>query len=181
MTVQQIRLAGDQILRVKCQPIRDFAAAAPLITDLKDTLLDFKRREGLGRGIAAPQIGVTQRAIYVITNEFESEMINPKIVAHSDTEFVCWDACFSFGAAIFAKVRRWEGVTVEYQDKDGKKHKLVVTDLALSELLQHEIDHLDGILFVDRILRGNNGQVDIIMRAEWENQGKPFRVSPEPN
>jgi len=172
MTVRTIRLAGDPTLRAKCDPIKNFNGEALLAADLRDTLLDFIKRNGLGHGIAAPQIGIKKRAIYVVTDDFEGEMLNPRIVSHSDKEFVSWDACFSFKAAIFVKVRRWEEVTMEYFTVEGGRRSLHADGL-LSALLQHEVDHLDGILFVDRQVREGD---HIIMREEWENLGSPFRI-----
>ena len=172
MSVHSIRLAGDPVLRKKCDKIRDFASANGLVEDLRDTLMAFRKKEGIGRGIAAPQIGISQRAIYIITSEFEGEMLNPLIVSHGPKEVLYWDACFSFKAAFFVKVLRWEEINVEFFDLAGNRKMLKATG-GLSELLQHEIDHLDGILFVDRAILDSHGKYPLIMREEWEKLGRP--------
>lgn len=172
MTVRKVLLAGDPVLRKKTETIEDFNLEKSLITDLRDTLIEFKEKKGLGRGIAAPQIGISKKALYIITDEFEGELINPKIISHSSKESVWWDSCFSYNAAIFAKVKRWKEIEIEYFDLSGNKHKLEAEG-SLSELLQHEIDHLDGILFMDR--KKEEGEW-LIMREEWEKLGRPSRV-----
>ena len=171
MAVKEIMLAGNPVLRKKTDEIENPAMEKKLICDLKDTLEDFRRRAGLGRGIAAPQIGIAKRVLYIITNEFSGELINPKIIKHSKETSVWWDSCFSYKVAVFAKVRRWNEIEVEYFDLKGER-KILKTDRDLSELLQHEIDHLDGILFIDRKVEDGEW---LIMREEWEKKGRPGR------
>lgn len=170
MAVREILLAGDKLLRETSGRITDFHSVRPLVNNLKDTLLDFQKRNGIGRGIAAPQIGIQMRAIFISMKDFEGELLNPSIVAHDEDIMLTWDSCFSFKAAFFAKVPRWKEVSVEYQDQDGTKQRITARD-GLSELLQHEIDHLDGILFVDRMMQRGDF---IIMREQWEKLGKPL-------
>jgi peptide deformylase len=89
-------------------------------------------------------------------------MINPAIAEKSAETFDVWDSCFSADAAFFGLTRRRREITVTYADESGR----VRTELFrgdLSELFQHEIDHLDGILFTDRIVDNR-----IVMRSEWE-------------
>lgn len=162
-------------LRTKCTKMRDFGSARALVEDLRDTLVDFRKREGMGRGIAAPQIGVLQRALYIITPEFEGEMLNPLIVSHGSKEVLYWDACFSFKAAFFVKVLRHEKIKVEYYDLSGNRKTLKATG-GLPELLQHEIDHLDGVLFVDRAIRDAHDRYPLIMREEWGKLGRPGKA-----
>ncbi len=177
MAVQTIRLAGDPVLRTQCKKfaVSSLASARGLVEDLRDTLLDFRKREGMGRGIAAPQIGVGQRALYVFTPDFQGEMLNPLIVSHGSKEVFYWDACFSFKAAFFVKVLRHEEIEVTFFDLSGKRRTLKAKG-GLSELLQHEIDHLDGILFVDRAIKDSHGRYPLIMREEWEKLGRPSLV-----
>lgn len=171
MAVREIILAGNPVLRQKAKPI-DPPTAVQLVSDLRDTLADFRSKHGLGRGIAAPQIGVLHRAIYVSMEGFEGEMLNPEIVWKSSETLVTWDGCFSFKAAFFAKVERPKEIEVEYFDLKGQRHTLNA-DLDLSELLQHEIEHLDGILFIDKIVRQGDY---LIMREEWERMGRPSKA-----
>ncbi|MFA6531221.1 MAG: peptide deformylase [Candidatus Micrarchaeia archaeon] len=171
MTVKPILLAGNPVLRQRAKPI-DPLTAVQLVSDLRDTLMDFRSKQGLGRGIAAPQIGISQRAIYVSMEGFEGELLNPRITWRSEEKLVTWDGCFSFKAAFFAKVERPKEIEVEYFDVNGQRHTLKA-DLDLSELLQHEIEHLDGILFIDKIVRQGDY---LIMREEWERMGRPSKA-----
>ena len=123
---------------------------AAVLTDLRDTLAHWRATTGYGRGIAAPQIGVLQRVVFMnIDRQTPWPLINPAIVARSDETVVVWDACLSF-LCIFCQVTRHRAVTVRYQDTAGAWHE-IAAEGDLAELLQHEIDHLDGILTVDRI------------------------------
>jgi peptide deformylase len=123
-----------------------------LVTDLADTLAYWRKETGYGRGIAAPQIGATFRLIFLrLPGEDPWPLINPEIIRRSPEKIVVWDACLSF-LSIFMQVERHRDITVRYQDLHGKWHEVqACEDRNLSELLQHEIDHLDGILAVDRI------------------------------
>ncbi len=137
-----------------------------IITDLTDTLHEAQRKFNYGRGIAAPQIGVLKRIIYIDMPDFKSGLINPKIVETSDKKFEVWDSCFSFNVAFFVLVDRHYSIEVEYFDQEGKRHTIEAED-KLSELLQHEIDHLDGILAIDRMK-----DKKIVMRSELKQQEK---------
>ncbi len=150
MATQKIIFIGDETLRKKSEPVTEFNTPVllRLEEDLRDTLFSFRQKHGYGRGIAAVQIGVLQRAIYIKTDSFEGMMLNPEIVRKSEEMFWTWDSCFSADAAFFVKVKRHYEIQVEFYDKEGTK-KSVKASGGLSELLQHEIDHLDGILFID--------------------------------
>jgi len=132
-----------------------------LINDLHDTLEDFKARYGFGRGIAAPQIGSTQRVIFVNVGA-PLAFINPVIIKRTRKQMTLWDDCFSF-PDLLVKVRRSLSIEVHYQDETGKRH-LLKAEGPLSELLQHEIDHIQGILAVDRAIDSKH----IIYRSEYE-------------
>ncbi|MBU0460052.1 MAG: peptide deformylase [Nanoarchaeota archaeon] len=150
MAVKSIVKIGEELLRKESLPILDFGTEElkQLEEDLRDTLLAFREKHGYGRGIAAVQIGNLQRTIYVKTEEFEGMLVNPKIVKKSEKMFWTWDSCFSADIAFFVKILRHFEIEVEYFDISGEKKLLKATD-ELSELLQHEIDHLDGKLFID--------------------------------
>jgi peptide deformylase len=89
-------------------------------------------------------------------------MINPRIVKKSPDTFEVWDSCFSADLAFFGKTLRHRAISVEYTNESGEQIRENFTD-DMSELFQHEIDHLEGILFTDRIIDNQ-----IIMRSEWE-------------
>ncbi|HEX8766403.1 MAG TPA: peptide deformylase [Candidatus Acidoferrum sp.] len=154
MAVRTVRQLGDPVLRENCSEVQD--ASTPeiqaLVEDLADTLAFWRKTTGYGRGIAAPQIGVLQRLIFLrLPGEDPWPLVNPKIIERSDARIVVWDACLSF-LSIFMQVERNRDITVQYQDLQGKSHEIQAGQLRdLSELLQHEIDHLDGILCLDRV------------------------------
>lgn len=142
---------------------------------LQETLRDRKARHGIGRGLAAPQIGAPIRLIYVEVDE-PWFLVNPEIVDIGETDFHVWDDCFSI-PDLFARVTRAYGVVVRYQDLAGETHE-VSAEGALAELLQHEIDHLDGVLIVDRPI----GLDPFCYREEWnKHRGQEKRHGdPEP-
>ena len=120
--------------------------------DLADTLAHWRATTGYGRGIAAPQIGVAQRVIFLQLPGAEPwPLVNPEIIERSAEKIVVWDACLSF-LSIFMQVERHREIKVRYQDLQGEWQEIQAgAEKDLAELLQHEIDHLDGILAVDRI------------------------------
>ena len=161
MSARRILQLGDPMLREISSQVIDHAAARPVLVDLRDTLHEFRRTHGFGRGISAIQIGIPQRIIYI---EFESTpycLINPDMVSASNSRFTLWDDCFSF-PDLLVRLERAESVRVRYTDETGATRELDVRG-AFSELLQHEIDHLDGILAIDRALDRNS----FCTRAEW--------------
>ncbi len=154
MAVRPILQLGDPRLREIARPVEDPASAEVglAIRDLTDTLVHARATTGYGRAIAAPQIGVPLRVILLRLPGAEPwAFINPALTARSDDKILVWDACLSF-LCIFMQVERYREVTVRYQDPNGDWKELRAgAERDLSELLQHEIDHLDGILAVDRI------------------------------
>jgi len=162
MTVHRVRQLGDPILRVKCDPVKNVRSAAVrmVAVDLQDTLRDLKARHGFGRGLAAPQIGAPLRMIYL---EMDGPLwlVNPEIVDVGPHDFLVWDDCFSI-PNLLIRVQRTHQLTVQYKDLAGKEQELVA-EKDLAELLQHEIDHLDGMLAVDRA----TGIDPFCYREEW--------------
>jgi len=167
--IKSILQLGNEILGRKSSSIEDFRSREldSLIEDLSDTLNEAKRRFGYGRGIAAPQIGKLKRVIFIDMPWFRANLINPTILKTSDRKFEVWDSCFSFNVAFFVLVDRHYSIRVEYFDQESRKHVIDAED-KLSELLQHEIDHLDGILATDRM----KDTKAIMMRPEWEKTFK---------
>lgn len=154
MPVRPILQLGNPLLRQKCAPVDDCNSAEvhALIGDLADTLAHWRATTGYGRGIAAPQIGILERVIFLKLPDAEPwPLINPEIMARSAERIVVWDACLSF-LSIFMQVERHREITVRYQNLQRETVEVVAgEDRNLSELLQHEIDHLDGILAIDRV------------------------------
>jgi peptide deformylase len=137
-----------------------------IVADLSDTLAAFRGATGYGRGIAAPQIGILKRVIFIRMQPvgFASPLINPEIVWASDGQFELWDDCFSF-PDLMVRVSRAVQIRVDYQDERALKQTLEAEG-DFSELLQHEIDHLDGILAVQRAISPQA----FATRAEWESR-----------
>lgn len=158
MAVRNILLLGDAVLYKACREIRpeETETAARVIGDLRDTLNDFQRRYGYGRAIAAPQIGEPVR---IICMNFEGRgliFINPKL-EFSGEMFELWDDCMSF-PGLEVRLRRYRSCTVRFLDEQLQPQTLVCAG-DLSELIQHEYDHLDGILAVQRALDGRSFRI----------------------
>ena len=150
--IRDVLQLGNPLLREVAAPVADPGSPeiAALLEDLRDTLAHWRATTGYGRGIAAPQIGVLQRVVFMnIDGASPWPLINPAIVAQSSETMVVWDACLCF-LSIFCQVTRQRSITVRYQDIAASWHEIAVEG-DLAELLQHEIDHLDGVLAIDRI------------------------------
>jgi peptide deformylase len=154
MTIRTVLQLGDPGLREIAKRVDDPTSAEirALVEDLSDTLAHWKTTTGYGRAIAAPQIGSALRVIFLQLPGAEPwPFVNPEITERSEEKIVVWDACLSF-LSIFMQVERHRKIKVKYQDLRGEWHEIQADEERnLSELLQHEIDHLDGILAVDRI------------------------------
>ncbi|MDH3252082.1 MAG: peptide deformylase [Ignavibacteria bacterium] len=166
MAVRTIVRLGHPALRAKCKRVLNFDSPEllELIRDLGDTLSDFKRERGFGRGIAAPQITVPVRLIYIDVGD-PTPMCNPVITGRSRKKMTLWDDCFSI-PDLMVKLRRHLSIIVRYQDPAGHRHTLKAQG-PLSELLQHEIDHINGILTVDRAIDSRH----IMYRSEYRKLG----------
>jgi peptide deformylase len=180
MAVREILQLGNPALRQRCAPVADPSSpeTQDLVRNLADTLAHWRAETGYGRGIAAPQIGVLQRVIFLkLPGAAPWPLINPEIIERSKEKIVVWDACLSF-LSIFMQVERHRKITVRYQKLDGHVGEVEASEENdLSELLQHEIDHLDGILAIDRVIDVKT----IVTREEFEKRyrdGSPYAVTP---
>jgi len=178
MAIRTILQLGDPGLRAVAKKVSDPAAEEirALVEDLADTLAYWRKTTGYGRGIAAPQIGANLRVIFLkLPGEEPWPLVNPEITWRSEDKIVVWDACLSF-LSIFMQVERNQEITVRYQDLRAEWHEVRATEERnLSELLQHEIDHLDGILAVDRI----TDMRTMCTREEFEKRhraGSPYAL-----
>ncbi len=169
MAVRRIRQLGDPILRVRCTPVEDPKSPAVrlLSDDLRDTLHAGRKKYDMGRALAAPQIGAPVRVVLVEVGKFRATMVNPEITDVGAEDFHVWDDCFSF-PNLLVRVTRAYRATLRYTDMKGKA---VTMDLEgpMAELLQHELDHLDGILALDQ----PSGLDPFAYKAEWEKHHKP--------
>jgi len=172
MAIRTILQLGEPRLREVAKRVSDPAAPEiwALVEDLADTLAHWRKTTGYGRGIAAPQIGANWRVIFLrLPVEEPWPLVNPEIMWRSQEKIVVWDACLSF-LSIFMQVERHREIAVRYQDLRGEWHEVRANEERnLSELLQHEIDHLDGILAVDRI-------TDVKMMCTREEFEKRYRA-----
>src|SRR2546428_748211 len=150
MAARRIRQVGDPILRVRCTPVQDPKSPAVrlLADDLRDTLRAARKKYNMGRALAAPQIGAPVRVVLVEIGKFRATMVNPEITDVGSEDFHVWDDCFSF-PNLLVRVTRAYRATLRYTDMKGK---VVTMELEgpMAELLQHELDHLDGILALDQ-------------------------------
>jgi len=143
MSVLDIRRAGDPVLKAKAQPVEKITKSIRLLLDN----MVFTMREADGVGLAAPQVGVSTRVIVVDIGEGLIELINPELVETEGCE-VGTEACLSI-PGMYGDVERFTQVVVQGLDRKGKPVRVAGSGL-LARALQHEIDHLDGVLFIDR-------------------------------
>ena len=165
MAIRRIRQLGDPILRVRCERVLDPKSPAVRLVadDLRDTLRSAQTKYKMGRALAAPQVGAPVRLVFVeIKGKQRWTMVNPEITDVGSEDFTVWDDCFSF-PNLLVRVTRAYRASLTYQDLEGEKHTMELDGL-MAELLQHEIDHLDGILAVDRA----SGLDPFAFRTEWE-------------
>jgi peptide deformylase len=147
--VPEVLTLGDPRLRVACAPIdvvdpTEIARLAAALGHARATL-------GFGRAIAAPQIGVLRRLIVVDLGAGPFAIINPEITWRSDEMFEVWDDCLSVPDRV-VRVRRHRSITLAFRDHALRPRVWRALPPDLSELIQHELDHLDGVLLVDRAL-----------------------------
>lgn len=148
-----VLLLGNPQLRAVCTQVNDFDNQLfhERIKSLRDTLHEFRAQNGFGRAMAAPQIGILQRVIVLHWDSKTSFLVNPEISWHSETKRTLWDDCMSL-PGLMVKVARHDSISMRFQDENGAPHEWSQLSFELSELLQHEMDHLDGILAVDRAI-----------------------------
>lgn len=139
-----------QILRTVCNPVKKFdTSLKSLVEDMNETMIKSK-----GVGIAAPQVGVNARVFLAVIgsnskNPVTIAMVNPEITFFSDEEELDEEGCLSL-PKLYAKVWRSAEVVVKYLDIKGKSYTLKLTGID-ARVVQHELDHLNGVLFIDRI------------------------------
>ncbi len=146
----QMKLCGDLVLREKCSPVSDIT---PELLNTMDEMVKMMADQN-GVGLAAPQVGITQRFLVMMdpdTNEIY-RMINPNIISRSIETCVMEEGCLSVlgsdGLPVYSNVRRPESVEVEWTDENGTKLSAKMSGTA-ARIVQHETDHLDGVLFID--------------------------------
>jgi peptide deformylase len=176
VSIKPIRLFGDPVLRTPAEPVTDFdAELRKLVRDLTDTML-----EAPGAGLAAPQIGVGLRVFSYFVDDVVGHLINPTLRL-SDEQETDDEGCLSFPGLSFP-VQRAYGTVAAGFDMHGEPVLLEGTG-QLARCVQHETDHLDGVLFIDRL---DSGQRKLAMKeiraAQWWGEPVPeIRASPHPS
>ena len=170
MDTAKVLLLGDSRLRRVSEPVLDICHSDYLANKLRlqRTLEDFRMRHGFGRAISAPQIGVPRRFIALHLDR-AFVMVNPEITWRSEETFTMWDDCMSF-PWLMIRLLRHRSISIRYLDDTGATREWAHTDQSTSELLQHEIDHLDGILAIDRAL----DRESIVSREVYERHFSAF-------
>ncbi len=164
LAIKSVLMIGNPKLREKSSNITEFGEELQqVIQDLKDTLFSLQESKKIGRALAAPQIGHMKNVIYYGLPNNPFVMVNPKITWKSDDKFSVWDSCFSFDVAFFVEILRHKQINVEYFNDKGESIERKFSD-DLSELVQHETDHLSGVLATDHLTDVKK----IMLRQEWE-------------
>jgi peptide deformylase len=164
--MDKVLLLGDPRLRIRSSEVEAFDPNA--FRELAETLDAFRRQHGFGRAISAPQIGIGQRFIAVNLGQGTFFVVNPVVTWRSADTFTMWDDCMSF-PDLLVRVERARSLSMQYVDEHGNAKTWPELDVAAAELLQHEIDHLDGVLAVDRAL----DEQSLVMRREYE-RNRPY-------
>lgn len=145
MNVLEIKKYPDPILREKCQEVKEVTEEIKkLCWDMIEAM-----EKNNGAGLAAPQVGELKRIIVIEAEKGSVVFINPKILKKSRKTEIIEEGCLSF-PGLWLKIKRPKEIEVEALTGDGKKIQIEVKGI-FAQILQHEIDHLDGILFIDRI------------------------------
>jgi len=157
MELSDILLLGDQRLYEVCPPIEqhEVESIRPLVADMAALVLAFRQKYGAGRAIAAPQVGVTKRLI-VMNIDYPVAIINPKLTHLSEGKMTLWDDCMSF-PNLLVRLERHQSCRLHFKDLKWQDHTWELEG-DLSELIQHENDHLDGILAIHRALDDHSFQ-----------------------
>jgi len=173
VAIQPIRLFGDPVLRTPAQPVTDFdKELRQLVKDLEETMMDAP-----GAGLAAPQIGVGLRVFTYYVDGVLGHLVNPSLDL-SDEEQEGEEGCLSFPGLAY-DCRRAYGVVAKGFDMHGEPVVIEGTEL-LARAIQHETDHLDGVLFIDRLDKAQRKlALKAIREAEWAGAPAPaVKVSP---
>ncbi len=151
MSLKNILSLGDPLLHKVSLPLlkEDLEMIKPSITIMHNALMEFREKFGAGRAVAAPQIGLLKRFIYMHIDKPQL-IINPELSDFSDETVEIWDDCLCF-PGLYIKVKRAKSLKLTFRDLNWVEHKWNLEG-DLSELIQHEYDHLDGILATQRAI-----------------------------
>lgn len=155
MAVRKILSYTEPILRKKCKQVETFdSELATLLDDMTQTL-----HKANGAGLAAPQVGILKAVCIIEVGDKFYEFVNPVIVSHSESTNIHEEGCLSVkgnnGECLYYPVERYNRVTVEAQNRKGEPFRVKLTGF-LARAAQHEIDHLNGIIFIDHVTDFSN-------------------------
>ncbi|GLW12136.1 peptide deformylase [Microtetraspora sp. NBRC 13810] len=174
MAIQPIRLFGDPVLRTPADPVVDFdKELRKLVKDLTDTMMDAP-----GAGLAAPQIGVGLRVFTYYVDDQVGHLVNPDLDLSDELDEEGEEGCLSFPGLSFPTPRAIRAVAKGF-DMHGEPVVLAGTDL-MARCFQHETDHLDGVLFIDRMDAAQRKlAMKAVREAEWSGLSAPVvKASP---
>ncbi len=158
----EMRVCGDPILRTECTPVEKIDAE---LLHTLDTMVEMMRAQS-GVGLAAPQVGITKRFLVMMTPDDEKvfKMINPKIISRSEKTCIMEEGCLSVlggdNLPVYANVSRPESVVVEWTDENGQQLSAEMSGVP-ARIVQHETDHLNGVLFIDYL---SGARREMVMR-----------------
>jgi peptide deformylase len=149
--LKDLLLLGNPTLYQVSEPVQksELPLVSEWVADLHNVMEEIRAKYNFGRAIAAPQLGIMKRLIYMNINK-PVVFINPEFTFLSDEMFEVWDDCMCF-PSLFVKVKRHKELTIKYLDENWQPQEWKMKG-DLSELLQHEYDHLDGILCTMRAI-----------------------------
>ena len=152
MVLKIVKGENQKILSIKCDAVTNFdKSLVKLVKDMKETMKNAK-----GLGIAAPQVNINAR-VFIVTLGFDTKnsrevaMVNPEITYFSDNKIVTEEGCLSLPGK-FGKVERSDEIVVKYFDEKGKEFQLKLEGMD-AVVTQHELDHLNGVLFIDKLYK----------------------------
>jgi len=182
--IYPIRLYGDPVLRRRARPVQDFSGIKKLAEDMLETMF-----EARGVGLAAPQIGLSQRLFVAVEYADEPEgeerplrdlvrqvhvVVNP-VLLHREGEVEGLEGCLSLPGLYAEDVPRAERIQVAFQDEEGRERVLELEGY-MARVFQHEMDHLDGILFFERLPKARREAFLEENRAELARMQKEARA-----
>jgi peptide deformylase len=156
MAAREILQLGNPALYEPSEPVRreELETIPAVVRDLHDTVLEFRKRYGYGRAVAAPQIGVNKRLVTMFAEGKSTVFINPVLDDKSGEMVEVWDDCMSF-PDLRVRILRHRSCRIRFRGLQWQEEEMRLEG-DLSQLLQHECDHLDGVLAVSRAIDGRS-------------------------
>ena len=151
MQLDDMLMLGNPLLNEVCEPVKqaELLQVREWVQGLDSIILQVQEKFGFGRAVSAPQMGIPKRLVCMHIDR-PVAMINPELFDLSEEMFELWDDCMSF-PNLLVRVRRHKACKLRFRDIEWQEHIWDLSD-DLSELMQHEVDHLDGILATDRAI-----------------------------